>query len=200
MTFDQSFIFKNQNNDRFWIRSEWMRLDIYLVIRQCFDLPPTSVTTSQICRKPALKWKCWPKNDDHGHWKAALFFGNWNVTKKRISFLIWDPEKSSHLKIRKVFQTNFLFPSNKILLRFKVFQRMKWQFHFYQRLIWSKTSRSILTLRILENSPRCNCIKCSGILGSSTQRFFLKSGIIYNSILSNYIKSEIWISPYWKYV
>ena len=128
--------------------SEWMRLGIYLVIRQCFDLPPPSVTTSQNRRKPALKWKCWPQNDDHGHWEAALFSGNWNVTKKRISFLIWDPEKSSHLKIRKVFQTNFLFPSNKILLQFKVFQLMKWQFQFYQRLIWSRTSPLILTLGI----------------------------------------------------
>ena len=112
-----------------------MRLDIYLVIRQCFDLPPPSVTTSQNRCKPALKWKCWPQN-----WKAALFFGNWNVTKKRISFLIWDPEKSSHLKIRKVFQTNFLFPSNKILLHFKVFQLMKWQLQFYQWLIWSNSN------------------------------------------------------------
>ena len=164
-----------------------MRLDIYLVIRQCFDLPPPSVTTSQICRKPALKWKCWPQNDDHGHWKAALFYGNWNVTKKRISFLIWDPEKSSHLKIRKVFQTNFLFPSNKILLQFKVFQLMKWQLQLYQWLIWSKT---ILTLGILENSQRCNCIKCTGIFGTSTQRFLT----IPFHFQSLYFK--IWISPF----
>ena len=168
-------LFKNQNNDRFWIRSEWMRLDIYLVIRRCFDLPPPSVTNLP---QTSFEMEMLTKNDDHGHWKAALFSGNWNVTKKRISFLIWDPEKSSHLKIRKVFQTNFLFPSNKILLQFKVFQLMKWQ-------LWSTT---ILTLGILENSQRCNCIKCTGIFGTSTQRF-LKIQFHFQSL---YFK--IWIS------
>ena len=137
-------------------------------------LPQTSFEMEML----TTKWWSWSL-------EGCLILGNWNVTKKRISFLIWDPEKSSHLKIRKVFQTNFLFPSNKILLQFKVFQLMKWQLQLYQWLIWSKT---ILTLGILENSQRCNCIKCTGIFGTSTQRF-LKIPFHFQSL---YFK--IWIS------
>ena len=97
-------------------------------------LPQTSFEMEML----TTKWWSWSL-------EGCLILGNWNVTKKRISFLIWDPEKSSHLKIRKVFQTNFLFPSNKILLQFKVFQLVKWQLQFYQWLIWPKM---ILTLGI----------------------------------------------------